>query len=46
MPQISVADVQPMCPAASLGAGLAGPRHLAIYARNHWAIENREHYGI
>lgn len=28
----------------SLPAGLAGPRHLAIYARNHWAIENREHY--
>lgn len=28
----------------SLPAGRAGPRHLAIYARNHWAIENREHY--
>jgi predicted transposase YbfD/YdcC len=28
----------------SLPAGLAGPRHLGIYARNHWAIENREHY--
>jgi predicted transposase YbfD/YdcC len=28
----------------SLPAALAGPRHLAIYARNHWAIENREHY--
>jgi predicted transposase YbfD/YdcC len=28
----------------SLPASLAGPRHLAIYARNHWAIENREHY--
>jgi predicted transposase YbfD/YdcC len=28
----------------SLPPGLAGPRHLAIYARNHWAIENREHY--
>ena len=28
----------------SLPADLAGPRHLAIYARNHWAIENREHY--
>jgi hypothetical protein len=27
----------------SLPAGPAGPRHLAIYARNHWAIENREH---
>jgi predicted transposase YbfD/YdcC len=28
----------------SLPAGLAGPRHLAIYARQHWAIENRQHY--
>jgi predicted transposase YbfD/YdcC len=28
----------------SLPADLAGPRHLATYARNHWAIENREHY--
>ena len=28
----------------SLPAGLAGPRHLAIYARQHWAIENKEHY--
>jgi len=28
----------------SLPVGLAGPRHLATYARNHWAIENREHY--
>lgn len=28
----------------SLPAALARPRHLAIYARNHWAIENREHY--
>jgi predicted transposase YbfD/YdcC len=28
----------------SLPASLAGPRHLAIYARNHWAIENREHH--
>jgi predicted transposase YbfD/YdcC len=28
----------------SLPAGLAGPRHLAIYARQHWAIENRSHY--
>ena len=28
----------------SLPADLAGPRHLGIYARNHWAIENREHY--
>ena len=28
----------------SLPADLAGPRHLAFYARQHWAIENREHY--
>ena len=28
----------------SLPADLAGPRHLACYARHHWAIENREHY--
>jgi predicted transposase YbfD/YdcC len=28
----------------SLPPDLAGPRHLAIYARHHWAIENREHY--
>jgi predicted transposase YbfD/YdcC len=28
----------------SLPAGLAGPRQLAAYARQHWAIENREHY--
>jgi predicted transposase YbfD/YdcC len=28
----------------SLPAALAGPRHLAVYARNHWGIENREHY--
>jgi hypothetical protein len=28
----------------SLPAELAGPRHLATYARNHWSIENREHY--
>ena len=28
----------------SLPAHLAGPRQLATYARNHWAIENREHY--
>jgi hypothetical protein len=28
----------------SLPAGLAGPGHLAFYARHHWAIENREHY--
>ena len=28
----------------SLPPDLASPRHLAIYARNHWAIENREHY--
>jgi hypothetical protein len=27
----------------SLPADLAGPCHLGIYARNHWAIENREH---
>jgi hypothetical protein len=27
----------------SLPADLAGPRHLATYARNHRAIENREH---
>jgi hypothetical protein len=25
-------------------AALAGPRRLASYARNHWSIENREHY--
>jgi predicted transposase YbfD/YdcC len=28
----------------SLPPHLAGPRHLGIYARQHWAIENREHY--
>jgi predicted transposase YbfD/YdcC len=28
----------------SLPAGLAGPRQLSVYARQHWAIENREHY--
>jgi predicted transposase YbfD/YdcC len=28
----------------SLPAVLAGPRHLATYARLHWAVENREHY--
>jgi len=28
----------------SLPEDLAGPRHLATYARRHWAIENREHY--
>jgi predicted transposase YbfD/YdcC len=28
----------------SLPPRLAGPRHLGIYARNHWAVENREHY--
>jgi predicted transposase YbfD/YdcC len=28
----------------SLPADLAGPRHLAAYARQHWGIENREHY--
>jgi hypothetical protein len=27
----------------SLSPDLAGPRHLAIYARQHWGIENREH---
>ena len=28
----------------SLPADLAGPRHLAFYARQHWSIENSEHY--
>ena len=28
----------------SMPGDLAGPRHLAIYARQHWTIENREHY--
>ena len=28
----------------SLPGAVAGPRHLSIYARNHWSIENREHY--
>jgi hypothetical protein len=28
----------------SLPPDLAGPRHLAAYARNHWAVENRAHY--
>ncbi len=28
----------------SLPEDLAGPRHPASCARNHWAIENREHY--
>ena len=28
----------------SLPADLAGPRHLAYYARHHWGIENRGHY--
>jgi predicted transposase YbfD/YdcC len=28
----------------SLPEDLAAPRHLAIYARRHWAVENREHY--
>ena len=28
----------------SLPPDLAGPCHLAIYARQHWGIENREHY--
>lgn len=27
----------------SLPASVADPRHLAAYARSHWAIENREH---
>ncbi len=27
----------------SMPGDLAGPRHLAIYARQHWTIENREH---
>lgn len=27
----------------SLPPDLAEPRHLAVYARQHWAIENREH---
>jgi len=26
------------------GSQVGGPRHLASYARHHWAIENREHY--
>jgi hypothetical protein len=28
----------------SLPADLAGPRHLAMYARQHWGVENRQHY--
>jgi predicted transposase YbfD/YdcC len=28
----------------SLPAALAGPRHIAHYARRHWAVENEEHY--
>ena len=28
----------------SLPEDLAGPRHLATHVRNHWAVENREHY--
>ena len=28
----------------SLPPALAGPCHLGLYARHHWAIENREHY--
>ena len=28
----------------SLPARLAGPRQLGVYARQHWAIENKEHY--
>jgi predicted transposase YbfD/YdcC len=28
----------------SLPEDLTSPRHLAVYARNHWGIENREHY--
>jgi predicted transposase YbfD/YdcC len=32
------------CAITSLPPDLAGPRHLATYARQYWAIENREHY--
>jgi hypothetical protein len=28
----------------SLPEHLAAPRHLAVYARQHWGIENKEHY--
>jgi predicted transposase YbfD/YdcC len=28
----------------SLPEDLAGPRNLAVHARHHWAVENREHY--
>ena len=28
----------------SLPAGSTGPRHLAWYARQHWGVENRQHY--
>jgi predicted transposase YbfD/YdcC len=28
----------------NLPAGLAGPRHLAAYARQHWSTENSQHY--
>ena len=28
----------------SLPTDLAGPQHIAIYARRHWAVENRERY--
>ena len=28
----------------SLGADLAGPRHLNAYARGHWTVENRLHW--
>ena len=28
----------------SLPESLASPRHLAVYARQHWTIENKEHY--
>jgi predicted transposase YbfD/YdcC len=28
----------------NLPAGLAGPQHIATYARRHWAVENEEHY--
>ncbi len=28
----------------NLAAGLAGPQHIATYARRHWAVENEEHY--
>lgn len=40
----AVPGLLPHAAADGKTAGLAGPRHLAVYARNHWAIENREHY--